>query len=83
MHRKVIFEKAGIYQLLFLLFNYMNAINHLIISYFGTVLFPVDLVTKRAMLEVARRASSRLFSRIFLRDKHCLYFSETPVYLHW
>ena len=50
----------------------MNAINCLIISYFFPVLFPVDLVTKRAMLEVARRASSSLFSRIFLRDKHGL-----------
>ena len=45
----------------------MKAINYLIISYFGAVLFPVDLVTKRAMLEVARRASSLLFSPIFLR----------------
>ena len=30
-------------------------------SYFCAVLFPVDLITKRAILEVARRASSRLF----------------------
>ena len=47
----------------------MNAISYLIISYFGAALFPVDLVTKRAMLEVARRASSRLFSQIFLRNE--------------
>ena len=46
LHHKVILEKARIYQLLYLLFNYMNAINYLIISYFGAVLFPVDLVTK-------------------------------------
>ena len=72
MHHKVIFENGWIYLALFLLFNCMNAINYLIISYFGAVLFPVDLVTKRAMLEVARRASSRLFSRIFLRDEHGL-----------
>ena len=50
----------------------MNAISYLIISYFSAVLFPIDLVTKRAMLEVARRASSHLFSRIFLRDEHGL-----------
>ena len=50
----------------------MNAINYLIISYFGAVLFPVDLVTKRSMLEVARRESFRLFSRIVLRDEHDL-----------
>ena len=55
-----------------MLFNCTNAINYLIISYFGAVLLPVDLVTKRAMFEVARRASSRLFSRIFLRDEHGL-----------
>ena len=72
MHHKVIFEKARIYLHLYLPFNFMNAINYLIISYFGAVLFPFDFVTKRAMLEVARRASSRLFSRIFLRDKHGL-----------
>ena len=65
MHRKVIFENARIYLALYLLFNCMNAINYLIISYFGAVLFPFDLVTKRAMLAVARRASSRLFSLIF------------------
>ena len=57
----------------------MNAINYLIISYFGAVLFPVDLVAKRAMLEVARRASSRLFSRIFLRDEHGLLESQEYV----
>ena len=74
MHHKVIFEKDRIYLLLYLLFNCMNAINYLIISYFGAVLFPVDLVTKRAM---ARRASSRLFSRIFLRDEHGLLHEET------
>ena len=50
----------------------MNAINYVIISYFGAVVFPVDLVAKRAMLEVARKASSHLFSRIFLRDEHGL-----------
>ena len=55
MHHKVIFEKARIYQLLYLLFNCINAISYLNISY---LLFPVDLVTKRAMLEVARRVSS-------------------------
>ena len=42
-------------------FNYMNVTICRIISYFCAVLFPVDLVTKRAILEVARRASSRLF----------------------
>ena len=72
MHRKAIFEKARICKLSYLLFNCMNAFSYLIISYFGAVLFPVDLVTKRAKLEVARRASSRLFSRIFLRDEHGL-----------
>ena len=51
----------------------MNVIDYLIISYFSTVLFPVDLVAKRGMLEVARTTSSRLFSRIFLRDEHGLY----------
>ena len=76
MHRKAIFEKASIYKLSYLLFNCMNAFNYLIISYFGAVLFPVDLVTKRAMLEVARRASSRLFSRIFLRDEHGLFITK-------
>ena len=50
----------------------MNAMNYLIISYFRAVLFPVDLVTKQAILELARRASSRLFSRIFLQDEHGL-----------
>ena len=49
-------------------FNYTNVISYLIISYFCAVLFPVDFVTIRAILKVARRASSRLFSRIFLRD---------------
>ena len=44
----------------------MNAINYLIISYFGAVLFPADLVSIQVILEVARRASSRL-------DKHGLY----------
>ena len=51
----------------------MNAINYLIISYFDAVLFPVDLVNKRAILEVARRAPSRLFSLIFHRDEHGLF----------
>ena len=49
----------------------MNAIKYLIII----VLFPVYLVTLRAILEGARRASSRLFSRIFLRDEHGLWKS--------
>ena len=57
----------------------MNAINYLIISYFGAVLFPVDLVTKRAILEVARRASSRLFSQIFCETSTV--YSETSFYL--
>ena len=35
----------------------MNAINCLINNYFSVVLFPVDLVTKREILEVASRAS--------------------------
>ena len=51
-----------------------------LLGYFGAVLFSVDLVTKRAMLDVARRASSRLFSRILLRDEHGLLappFEET------
>ena len=58
----------------------MNAINYVIISYFGAVLFPVDLVAKRAMLEVARRASSRLFSRIFLRDEHGLLYRKVTCF---
>ena len=76
MHRKVIFYKASIYKRLFLLFNYINNKNCVIISYFGAVLFPVYLLTKRAILEVARRASSRLFSRIFSRDKHGLFANK-------
>ena len=59
----------------------MNAFNYLIISYFGALLFPVDLVTKPAMLEVARRASSRLFSRIFLRDEHGLWVNQAGSWL--
>ena len=40
-----------------MLFNYTNVINCLIISFFCAVLFPVHLVTKRAILELASRAS--------------------------
>ena len=79
MHRKVIFYKASIYKRLFLLFNYINNKNCVIISYFGAVLFPVYLLTKRAILEVARRASSRLFSRIFSRDKHGLLVNKASI----
>ena len=78
----MIFEKARIYLALYLLFNCMNAINYLIISYFSAVLFPVDLVTKRAMLEVARRASSCLFSLISLRDEHSLYIYMYVVFMN-
>ena len=62
----------------------MNVINYLIISYFCAVLFPVDLVIKRAILEVARRASSRLLSEeleeISERKKHYILFFSTLGY---
>ena len=50
---------------IYLLFNYVNVINCQIISDFWAVLFPVDLVTKRAIIGCGQKSIFSSLSQLF------------------